>query len=392
MQDETPYLLLTPGPLTTSRTVRQAMLRDHCTWDRDYNAMVNAVRRRLLAVAGEEPEASEYTAVLMQGSGTFCVEATVGSVLPPGGKLLVVDNGAYGRRIAQIAQRLRIDTAVIDQLETQPADLQRIEDALRSDPAITHVALVHCETTTGLLNPAVETGRLCREFHKRFILDAMSSFGGLPYTIRDVGADYLISSANKCLQGVPGFGFVLAHRPTFQGTAGWARSLSLDLFDQWREMESGGGKWRYTSPTHVVAAFSQALVELDAEGGVPARYRRYCENHRVLVEGLASVGLRTLLAREHQSPIITSFLYPDDPRFSFPAFYEAVKRRGFVLYPGKVSQAETFRIGTIGHVFPDDFRRLVENIQFVLNELIGGPVAAGEVRQAFQPDRSGWKA
>jgi 2-aminoethylphosphonate-pyruvate transaminase len=258
---------------------------------------------------------------------------------------------------------------VIEQPETEPADPQRIEDSLRSDPAITHVALVHCETTTGLLNPAAETGRLCRQFGKRFILDAMSSFGGLPYTIRDVGADYLISSANKCLQGVPGFGFVLAHRPTFEGTAGWARSLSLDLFDQWREMESGGGKWRYTSPTHVVAALAQALAELEAEGGVPARYRRYCENHRALVDGLGRIGLRTLIAREHQSPIITSFLYPADPRFSFPVFYEAMKRRGFVLYPGKVSQAETFRIGTIGHVFPDDFRRLVDSVRATFDEL-----------------------
>jgi 2-aminoethylphosphonate-pyruvate transaminase len=279
MDQETPYLLLTPGPLTTSRTVREAMFRDHCTWDRDYHAVVNGIRQRLLAVAGEDANTSDYTAVLMQGSGTFCVEATVGSVLPPDGKLLVVDNGAYGQRIVQIARRLLIDCAVIEQPETQPADLQRIEDALRSDPAITHVALVHCETTTGLLNPAAETGRLCREFGKRFILDAMSSFGGLPYTIREMGADYLVSSANKCLQGVPGFGFVLAHRPTLAATSGWARSLSLDLFDQWQAMETGGGQWRYTSPTHVVAASAQALAELADEGGVAARYRRYCENH-----------------------------------------------------------------------------------------------------------------
>lgn len=365
MDPHPPYLLLTPGPLSTSRTVREAMLRDHCTWDRDYHVIVNGVRQRLLAIGGEDGASRDYTTVLMQGSGTFCVEATIGSVVPAQGKLLVVDNGAYGRRIAQIARRLRIACTVIEQPETQPADLVRIEETLRSDPTVTHVALVHCETTTGLLNPAAEVGRLCREFGRSFILDAMSSFGGLPYTMREVGAHYLIASANKCLQGVPGFGFVLAHRPAFEQTDGWARSLALDLFDQWREMEAGGGKWRYTSPTHVVAALAQALTELDAEGGVSARHRRYCENHRVLVEGMSELGFRTLVAPEHQSPIITSFLVPADPRFSFPAFYEAVKRRGFVLYPGKVSQADTFRIGTIGHVFPDDFRRLVEQIREV---------------------------
>ncbi|MCL4206690.1 MAG: 2-aminoethylphosphonate--pyruvate transaminase [Pirellulaceae bacterium] len=364
-QGERPRLLLTPGPLTTSRSVRQAMLQDHGTWDRDYHALVNGIRRRLHAVAGDPEDA---TVVLMQGSGTFCIEATVGSVLPPDGKLLVVDNGAYGRRIVQIAQRLKIDCRVLEQPETQPADLEAMERILKADRAITHVALVHCETTTGLLNPAAAVGRLCREFDKVFVLDAMSSLGGLPFTMQELGAHFLVSSANKCLQGVPGIAFALAHRPTLERTAGWARSIALDLFDQWREMEGGGGKWRYTSPTHVVAAFAQALAELDAEGGVLARYRRYCENHEVLVAGMSDLGFRTLVAREHQSPIITSFVSPADPRFSFAAFYDALKDRGFLLYPGKVSRADTFRIGTIGHVFPEDMRRLIRNIGEVLSQ------------------------
>lgn len=364
-QDDRSCLLLTPGPLTTSRSVRQAMLQEHGTWDRDYHAVVDGIRRRLLAVAGD-PE--DGTVVLMQGSGTFCIEATVGSVLPPDGKLLVVDNGAYGRRIVQIARRLKIDCRVLEQPETQPADLEAMERVLKTDPAITHVALVHCETTTGLLNPAAEVGCLCRDFDKVFVLDAMSSLGGLPYTMQELGAHFLVSSANKCLQGVPGFAFALAHRPTLQRTAGWARSVALDLLDQWREMDSGGGKWRYTSPTHVVAAFAQALAELDAEGGVPARHRRYCENHEVLVAGMSDLGFRTLVAREHQSPIITSFLSPTDPRFSFATFYDAMKDRGFLLYPGKVSRADTFRIGTIGHVFPADMRRLIWHIREVLSQ------------------------
>jgi 2-aminoethylphosphonate-pyruvate transaminase len=366
MDDEIPYLLLTPGPLTTTRTVKQVMLRDYCTWDDDYHQIVSGIRSQLVGLAGSD---QRHTAVLMQGSGTFAVEATIGSVVPPEGKLLVIDNGAYGQRIAQITQRLRIACHVIQQAETEPADATRIEQVLRSDPAITHVAMVHCETTTGLLNPAAEIGSLCRRYGVSYILDAMSSFGGIPMTMDSLNADYLISSANKCIQGVPGFGFVVADRAKLEQTRGWARSLSLDLFDQWREMEQHGGKWRYTSPTHVVRAFAQALKELDAEGGVAARYRRYCQNQRSLVDGMAEIGVRALIPRPFQSPIITALLYPDDPNFGFRPFYDALKARRFVIYPGKVSQAQTFRIGTIGHVFPEDIQSLLQNVREVLSEM-----------------------
>jgi 2-aminoethylphosphonate-pyruvate transaminase len=358
LDDDVPYLLLTPGPLTTSRTVKQAMLRDVSTWDRDYNDIVQQIRARLVRLVSTR---DDCTAVLIQGSGTYAVEATLGSVVPPQGKLLVVNNGAYGARMAQIAARLNIDHVVITQPEIEPADTRRIEATLAADRTITHVALVHCETTTGMLNPAIEIGRAIRRQGRAFILDAMSSLGGVPIDIDEFSCDYVISSANKCVQGVPGFGFVIARRERLAATAGWARSLSLDLYDQWREMETKGGKWRYTSPTHVVLAFEQALNELDAEGGPPARNRRYAENHRVLVAGLSGLGYRPLLPAEHRSPIITSFLYPADPKFSFDALYDALKARGFVIYPGKVSQAETFRVGTIGHVFPADFERLVKS-------------------------------
>ncbi|MBN2295376.1 MAG: 2-aminoethylphosphonate--pyruvate transaminase [Pirellulales bacterium] len=365
MDNDIPYLLLTPGPLTTSRTVKQAMMRDYCTWDDDYNAIVSDVRRRLVALAG----GGNYTAVLMQGSGTFSVEATLGSVVPPDGKLLLVDNGAYGHRLVEIAERLNIDHVVVSLPEIQAADPSGIEETLAAEPGITHIAMVHCETTTGLLNPAAEVGKIARKHGATYILDAMSSFGGVPMTMEDVGAHYLISSANKCIQGVPGFGFVIAHRPTFEQTRGWARSLSLDLFDQWQTMESGGGKWRYTSPTHTVRAFVQALDELDEEGGIKARSKRYAENHRLLVEGMQRIGFRTLIAPEHQSHIITSFLYPDDAKFTFDAFYKAMKARRFVLYPGKISNADTFRIGNIGHVFPDDIRLLLKCVDEALEEM-----------------------
>lgn len=358
MDSDIPYLLLTPGPLTTSRGVKQAMLRDYCTWDDDYKELVTRLRQRLVALATPEPQSGRYTAVLMQGSGTFAIESVIGSALPPDGKLLVVNNGAYGQRMAQIAHRLRIPCVELRLEETEPADPDAIAAALAADPGVTHVALVHCETTTGLLNPAAEVGRRVKAAGRCFILDAMSSFGGIPMTIEELGADYLVTSANKCLQGVPGFGLVIADRQRLAATAGWARSLALDLHDQWHEMETGGGKWRYTSPTHVVRALVAALDELDTEGGVTARHARYSENHRLLVEGMESIGFQPLLPPELRGPIITSFLYPEAPGFSFQRLYDELKRRGFVIYPGKISRAATFRIGTIGHVFPDDMRRL----------------------------------
>lgn len=367
MDDDIPYLLLTPGPLTTSRTVRQAMASDFSTWDTDYNQRVEFVRAELVQRAAHEPDA--YTSVLMQGSGTFSIEATLGSVIPPSGKVLIIDNGAYGHRIVQIADRLRIAHTVISLPETEAVTGDQVREALKNNADVTHVALVHCETTTGMRNPAAEVGRVAQEFGKIFILDAMSSFGGMPIEMAEFGVHYLISSANKCIQGVPGFGFVVAHRETLETTAGWARSLSLDLYDQWQGMEKGSGKWRYTSPTHVLLAFEQALRELDAEGGVEARHARYANNHRTLVSGMRTLGFSTLLPDELQAPIITSFHSPTDPNYDFSVFYKRLKERRFVIYPGKVSTADTFRIGNIGHVFPADMQQLVGEIGSVLTEM-----------------------
>jgi 2-aminoethylphosphonate-pyruvate transaminase len=366
MDNDIPYLLLTPGPLTTSRTVREAMLVDYSTWDIDYNTVVNKIRNSLVELATDR---SEYTCTLMQGSGTFAVEATLGSVIPQEGKVLVINNGAYGARILQIAQRLNIDSVELEHRETELPNLPQIKRILEEDITISHIAMVHCETTTGMLNPVEQVGELARKFKKSFILDAMSSFGGIPMTMESTNADFLISSANKCIQGVPGFGFVIAKKSAMQQIKGQARSLSLDLYDQWRVMEDNGGKWRFTSPTHVVSAFAQAIQELQEEGGISARHQRYCENHRRLVAGMESLGLELLLPAEHRSPVITSFLYPENNWFEFGTFYDKMKSRRFVLYPGKVSNAECFRVGTIGHVFPDDITSLIENVGEVLKEM-----------------------
>ncbi|MGC8491309.1 MAG: 2-aminoethylphosphonate--pyruvate transaminase [Syntrophobacteraceae bacterium] len=357
---ENPYILLTPGPLSTTRTVRGAMLRDWCTWDEDYNGIIQDIRRRLVTLATSSPN---YTSVLMQGSGTFCVESVIGSVLPENGKLLVLVNGAYGARIAQIAERLKIPVSVIDSGETRPCAPQSLEETLRADASVTHVAVVHCETTTGMLNPVLPVGRVAKQFGKTFIVDAMSSFGGIPLDMAALGADFLISSANKCIQGVPGFGFVIAERTQLEKTAGWARSLSLDLFDQWRTMELHGGKWRFTSPTHVVRAFAQALDELEEECGIEKRYNRYQNNHNILVDGMQRLGFDCLLPETCRSPIITAFRSPQHPAYDFKKFYSALKSRGFVIYPGKVTAVDTFRIGNIGDVFVGDILRLLEAVK-----------------------------
>jgi 2-aminoethylphosphonate-pyruvate transaminase len=356
---DNPYLLLTPGPLSTTKTVKAAMHRDWCTWDDAYHFIVQRIRSRLVQMA---TPANGYTSVLMQGSGTFSVEAAIGTAVPPNGKLLVLANGAYGQRMAEIARRCGIAHEVHDSGELEPPDPERLKATLDQDAAITHVAVVHCETTTGMLNPVEAIGAVVKAGQRTFIVDAMSSFGGIPMDVARIGADYLVSSANKCIQGVPGFGFVIAKEDVLAQTRGWARSLSLDLYDQWRTMEAQRGKWRFTSPTHVVRAFDQALRELEAEGGVAARHNRYRKNHRILVSGMLDLGFAPLLPPDLQSPIITAFLSPTHQQWQFNRFYDQLKSCGFVIYPGKVSDHDTFRIGNIGDVHPADMHRLLDSI------------------------------
>jgi 2-aminoethylphosphonate-pyruvate transaminase len=359
-------LLFTPGPLTTSATVKQAMVRDLGSRDAEFLALVKRIRRRLLEL-GHVADCS-YEAVLMQGSGTFAVEAVLSSVIPGRGKLLVAINGAYGHRMAKIAnvQGISCETVVFD--EAAPVDTERVRAALGADPTITHVGVVHCETSTGILNPVGELGRTVSELGRIFIVDAMSSFGGIPMDLASDKIDFLVSSANKCIQGVPGFAFVLARRDLLQAAEGCARSVSLDLWAQWKGFKSDG-QFRFTPPTHALLAFAQALDELDEEGGVQGRAARYSANHRALMDCMAVLGFDAYLAPEHQSHIITSFRFPSHPRFDFSTFYSRLSELGFIIYPGKVSNAECFRIGTIGHIFPRDIEALVTVVRQVLIEM-----------------------
>ncbi|KGK00348.1 2-aminoethylphosphonate--pyruvate transaminase [Thalassotalea sp. ND16A] len=355
------YKLLTPGPLTTTQTVKEAMLRDWCTWDDDYNIeIVENIRQQLVSLATTQ---SGYTSVLMQGSGTASVESVLGSAIGDSDKILIINNGAYGKRMAEICHILSIDHTVLNFTETEQPDLKLITKTLQQDEKISHLAMVHCETTTGMLNPLEAVAKICRENKIVFILDAMSSFGGIEFDIADLDIGFMISSANKCIQGVPGFGFIIAKQSLIKATKGQARSLSLDLYDQWHTMEENNGKWRFTSPTHVVRAFAQALIELTEEKGIAARAKRYATNQSLLVHGMRELGFEALLEDSKHSPIITSFLSPDSDNYNFKQFYLALKSMGFVIYPGKVSNADCFRIGNIGEIYPEDIKSLLTAIK-----------------------------
>jgi 2-aminoethylphosphonate-pyruvate transaminase len=360
-----PYLL-TPGPLTTSASVKRAMLRDWGSWDGDFRAMTAALRRRLLAIAGDTGGA--YDCVPMQGSGTFAVEAMLGSFLPRDGKALVLVNGAYGQRIAQTLDYLGRVYSVIDKGDYLPPRGAEVAAALEADPAITHVVLVHCETSSGILNPVSEIAHVVASRGRKLLIDSMSAFGALPLDVAEIPYTAMVSSANKCIEGVPGFGFVIARREELEVAKGRSHSLSLDLHAQWAYLEKTG-QWRYTPPTHVVAAFLQALDEHAAEGGVAGRGRRYADNRDVMVAGMRELGFVTLLQDGWLSPIIVTFFNPAHPNFDFQTFYDLLKARGFIIYPGKLTVVDSFRIGCIGRMDAAVMRRLVAAVAESLNDM-----------------------
>ena len=359
--------LFTPGPLTTSLPVKQAMLRDLGSRDVAFLEVVRHVRHTLLAVAGVSADKG-YEVVLMQGSGTFGLESVIGSTIPPDGKLLVIVNGAYGVRIAKIAKVLKIDTVTLEysaDTPPVPADVARM---LAQDLAITNVALVHCETTSGIINPIEDIGQVVKKHEKSYFVDSMSAFGAIPFDFEKCGIDFLVSSANKCIEGVPGFSFAVCRRDSLLATNGWARSLSLDLFAQWLELD-GSGQFRFTPPTHAILAFWQALDELQAEGGVQGRAARYRANYQALIAGMREMGFSEYLRPELQGMIITAFRYPKHPNFQFEDFYARLNDKGFVIYPGKVSDIDCFRIGNIGHLFEGDIHALLAAIRATFGEM-----------------------
>ncbi len=358
-------ILLTPGPLTTSLQTKMAMLRDWGSWDSHFNDVTAELRVKLLDVIGA---GDTHVCVPLQGSGTFAVEAAVNTLVPRDGHVLVLINGAYGKRFAKLTEMMgrRLSThETAEDVRTSADDVDRL---LARDPSITHVGLIHCETSTGILNPLPDIAAVVTRHGKSLIVDAMSSFGALPIDARAAPFDALIAASGKCVEGPPGMGFVFARRSVIEQCAGRSTSLALDLYDQWTYMEKTT-QWRFTPPTHVVVALNAALDQFIAEGGQPARLARYTRNFETLVTGMAEQGFRPFLDPAIQAPIIVTFHAPADTRYNFREFYDRVRDKGFILYPGKLTQVETFRVGCIGAIGPDEMRHAVNAVRDTLVEM-----------------------
>jgi len=358
-------ILLTPGPLTTTLATKAAMLRDWGSWDASFNAVTARVRERLTAIInGRET----HVCVPMQGSGTFSAAGSVNTLVPRDGHVLVLINGAYGKRLARLTEMMGRKLSVFetaDDVPTTAADVARLLDA---DASITHVGLIHCETSTGILNPLPEIADVVAKRGRSLIVDAMSSFGAIPIDAKKIPFDALIAASGKCIEGPPGMGFVFVRKSVLEQCAGRSTSLALDLYDQWTYMERTT-QWRYTPPTHVVVAVDAALEQYIAAGGQPARYRRYAANCETLISGMTEMGFKVFLDPRIQAPIIVTFHAPADPKYAFKPFYDEVRNRGFILYPGKLTQLETFRVGCIGAIGPEEMRQAVNAVRDSLRAL-----------------------
>jgi 2-aminoethylphosphonate-pyruvate transaminase len=358
-------ILLTPGPLTTSLATKSAMLRDWGSWDSAFNAVTAKVRAQLLAVIKGE---QSHVCVPMQGSGTFSVEAACNTLMPKNGHMLVLVNGAYGKRMAKLVQMMGRKVTQFETADDVPTTAQDVDRLLQQDATITHVGLIHCETSTGIINPMAEIAQVVARHGKSLIIDAMSSFGALDIDAGKVPFDAVIAASGKCIEGPPGMGFVLVRKSVLEQSAGNSLSLALDLHDQWQYMEKTT-QWRFTPPTHIVVAFHEALKQFEAEGGQPARLARYTGNYRMLLAGLAELGLKPFLPAEIQAPIIVTVHAPESDKYDFKTFYDLVRDKGFVLYPGKLTQVETFRVGCIGAIGAQEMRSAVCAMRDALREM-----------------------
>ncbi|MBA4409389.1 MAG: 2-aminoethylphosphonate--pyruvate transaminase [Bacteroidota bacterium] len=359
--------LFTPGPINTKYSVKEAMLHDMGSRDMEFLEVVKEIRLELLHLAGVTRDEG-YDTVLMQGSGTFGVESVISTAIPPDGHLLLITNGTYGDRIKQMAKVYGIRTTTLKYKENVVPPAEDIEEVLIKDETVTHVAIVHCETTTGIFNDIEGVGLVARKYNKIYIVDAMSSFGAVPIDLKALDIDFLVSSSNKCIEGVPGFSFVIAKNNTLQTCIGQARTISLDLYSQWADMRKNN-QFRFTPPIQTILAFRKAIEELKAEGGIEKRSERYRQNYHRLIEGTEVLGLRTYLNKKDQGYIITSFLFPEHPNFDFTRFYEKLHQHGQVIYQGKLSDTNCFRIGNIGQLYLEDIDRLLIAIQDVLTEM-----------------------
>ena len=358
-------ILLTPGPLTTSLQTKLAMLRDWGSWDVEFNDVTARVRKSLLRIVhGEE----SHVVVPLQGSGTFSIEAAVATLVPANGHVLVLDNGAYCKRAAKLTSLMGRRCTLMPFADNEPVSPTALRETLVADSTITHVVLIHCETGAGVLNPLQAVADICAELNKGLIVDAMSSFAAIEIDARTTRFDALIAASGKCLEGVPGMGFVFIRNAVLEGCAGQSQSLAMDLHDQYAYMEKTG-QWRFTPPTHVVIALAEAISQFEAEGGQPARLARYTNNYETLVRGMTALGFKPFLAPAIQAPIIVTFHAPAHPNYEFKRFYDATKALGFILYPGKLTQVETFRVGCIGAITSIEMEQAVHAVALSLQHL-----------------------
>jgi len=357
-------LLLTPGPLNTSLETRQSCLVDYGSRDRAFNDLNTTIRASLLDIANGK---NDYVCVPLQGSGTFAVEATLCTLLGRAAKILILINGQYGERMRTICTRAGRATAVLRVPENRTFTEDDVTACLASDSAITHMAVVHCETTTGIKNPIDMVARVAQAAGKKLIIDAMSSFGALEVDLQALACTAVVLSSNKCLEGIPGLGISLVRKADLAACEGNCTSLSLDLYDQWRNFESVG-QWRFTPPTHVIAAFASALAQFVREGGQPARLARYEENKARQVARMKKMGFQLYLEESANAPIIVTYLCPEH-NFVFSEFYSRLRDKDIVIYPGKLTGANTFRLGCIGQLYPADMDLAIDAIEAVKTDM-----------------------
>jgi 2-aminoethylphosphonate-pyruvate transaminase len=349
--------LLTPGPLALANSVKRRMLIDLGSRDSVFRAITREVREDILWVAGAK---DTHTVIPIQGSGTFALEAALIAFMSSSSKALVCVNGIYGERICAILARHGLAHLVLPTPATQIPDVARVAEHLEADPRITHLCFVHCETTTGILNPFRELLRCARERGVMTIVDSMSAFGAVDINASRDGFDVLVSSGNKCLEAPPGVAFVLAPKSAMQVRPAQVRSFCLDLFEQWRHMEASG-EWRTTPPTHVVQALHMSLQELRAEG-IAARRERYWRVQARVVSGFAALGIEPILAPELRSPICVAFRI-DALRGgadAFDSFYDYLVSQGLYIYAKAHAETRSFRVGCIGRIPDAWIDRLVE--------------------------------
>jgi 2-aminoethylphosphonate aminotransferase len=370
-------VLLNPGPATTSEAVKAALvIPDICPREVEFCAQLAEVRQRLAGLAGN-PE--QITAIPVVGSGTTALEAALISLVPAGGRVIFIDNGVYGRRLVEIARTYGIAHQVIAFGDAKPVDLAKVEAVLEASAAVaTHLAFVHHETSSGMLNPLDELTRLAGRFDLAVLVDAMSSFGAIPIRVGEGGVDALVSSANKCLQAMPGLAFAIATRSSLERVRGTKpRSYVLDLVAEFDQLEKTG-QMRFTCPPQIVSALHRALLELEVEG-LSERRRRYRHSMQTLVRGLGKLGFELLLEEPHQSQILVAVREPPEPWYDFGELHDALYRLGFTIYPGHPSAGggeSNFRLSVLGDIDARDIEAFLAALGDCLSRMMKGRALA----------------